>query len=205
MRHYVYVTKGECGRRYIGVRSCECDPKEDLYMGSHKDREYSPVEKQIWSEFETREDAANAEASLHELFDVAVNPYFANRCKALPNGFNILGTSWGTHSDEAKEQMRQQKLGERNPQYGKTTSQKQKDSVSRAWKGKRRCDETRRKMSAAQQGLKKPPGYAERMSELKSQYRWYYDPVESKAHMVHPSVAEPHWIEGYKKRPRWLG
>lgn len=42
-------------------------------MGSHKDPEYALVEKLIWSELDTREDAANAEASLHEVFDVAVS------------------------------------------------------------------------------------------------------------------------------------
>lgn len=205
MRHYVYVTKGECGRHYVGVRSCKCDPAEDSYMGSHRDPDYSPVEKWIWSEFDTREDAANAEASLHEVFNVAVSPHFANRCKALPNGFSVLGTSWGTHSEGAKEIMRLQKLGELNPQYGKTTSQKQKEAVSKTWKGKKRSEETRQRMSKAQKGLKKPPGYAERMSKQRKEYRWYYDPSEDKAHLVHPDKAEQHWIEGFRNKPPWLG
>ena len=205
MRHYTYVTRGECGRHYIGVRSCECDPAEDSYMGSHKDPEYVPVEKLIWSEFDTREDAANAEASLHEVFDVAVSPHFANRCKATPNGFSLFGTTWAEddlrHSEEWKARQSEMKLGEKNPQYGKTTSQKQKDATSRAWKGKKRPEETREKMSRAQSGLKKPPGYAERMSKKRKEYRWYYDPLEDKSHMVHPDKAESYWIEGRKKRP----
>lgn len=205
MRHYVYVTKGECGRHYIGVRSCECDPAEDPYMGSHKDPDYSPMEKWIWSEFDTREDAANAEASLHEVFDVAVSPHFANRCKALPNGFSVLGTSWGTHTEETKALLSQQKKGENNHRWGKPSSQKQKEAVSKAWKGKKRSEETRQKMSEAQKGLKKPPGYAERMSKQRKEYRWYYDLLEDRAHMVHPNKAEQHWIEGFKNRPPWLG
>lgn len=205
MRHYVYVTKGECGRHYIGVRSCECDPAEDPYMGSHKDPEYSPAEKWVWSEFGTRDEAANAEASLHEVFDVAVSQHFANRCKATPNGFSVLGTSWGTHSEEVKELMRQQKLGERNPQYGKPTSQKQKEAVRQARAGVKASEETRQKMRKAQRGLKKPPGYAERMSALKKEYRWFYDPIEDKAHLIHPDKAEQHWIEGFRNRPPWLG
>jgi len=174
-------------------------------MGSHKDPEYSPVEKWVWSEFETREEAANAEASLHEVFDVAASPHFANRCKATPSGFSVLGISWGTHTEEAKELMRQQKLGERNPQYGKATSQKQKEAVRRARAGIKASEETRQKMREAQKGLKKPPGYAERMSALKKKYRWFYDPIEDKAHLIHPDKAEQHWIEGFRNRPPWLG
>jgi hypothetical protein len=209
MRHYVYVTKGKCGRQYIGVRSCECDPANDPYMGSHKDPEYFPTEKWIWSEFDTREEAANTEASLHEVFDVAASPHFANRCKACPDGFSLLGTTWADddprHNVEWKIRQSEMKLGERNPQYGKTTSQKQKEAVSRAWKGKKRSEETRQRMREAQKGLKKPPGYAERMSALKKEYRWFYDPIENKAHLIHPNKAETHWIEGHKKRPEWLG
>lgn len=173
-------------------------------MGSHKDPEYVPVEKLIWSEFDTRADAANAEASLHEVFDVAANPHFANRCKATPNGFSLFGTTWARddlrHSEEWKARHSEMKLGEKNPQYGKTTSQKQKDAISRAWKGKKRPEETREKMSKAQRGLKKPPGYAERMSKQRKEYKWYYDPLQDRAHMVHPDKAESHWIEGRKKR-----
>lgn len=209
MRHYVYVTKGDCGRHYIGVRSCECDPAEDPYMGSHKDPEYSPVEKWIWSEFETREEAANAEASLHVVFDVAVSPHFANRCKACPDGFSLLGTTWADNDPRRSEDWikshSEMKLGEKNPQYGRPTSQRQKEAVSKAWKGKKRPETTRQKMREAQRGLKKPLGYAERMSEQRKEYRWYYDPLEDKAHMVHPDKAEQHWIEGCKKRPNWLG
>lgn len=186
MRHYVYVTKGDCGRHYIGVRSCKCDPVEDSYMGSHKDPDYSPVEKWIWSEFDTREDAANAEASLHEVFDVAVSKHFANRCKALPNGFSVLGTSWGTHSEEAKEIMRLQKLGELNPQYGKTTSQKQKEAVSKAWRGKKRSEETRQKMRAVQRIE----------GEKKRGKRLYYDPETQETRMYWPGEEPPGWERG---------
>jgi hypothetical protein len=205
MRHYVYVTKGKCGRQYIGVRSCECDPANDPYMGSHKDPEYFPTEKWIWSEFDTREEAANTEASLHEVFDVAASPHFANRCKALPNGFSMLGLSWGTHSKETRELLSEKKRGEKNHRYGKPSSQKQKEAVSRARKGVKASEETRQKMRKAQRGLKKPAGYAERMSALKKEYKWFYDPIENKAHLIYPNKAETHWIEGHKKRPEWLG
>jgi hypothetical protein len=205
MKHYVYVTKGKCGRHYIGVRSCKGDPAEDPYMGSHRDPEYSPVEKWIWSEFDTREEAANAEASLHEVFDVATSLHFANRCKALPNGFSVLGTSWGTHSEKTKALLSQQKKGENNHRWGKPSSQKQKEAVRQARAGVKASEETCQKMSKAQKGLKKPPGYAERMSALKKECRWFYDPIEDKAHLVHPEKAEPHWIKGFKNKPPWLG
>jgi len=186
MRHYVYVTKGECGRHYVGVRSCEGDPAEDPYMGSHKDPEYSPVEKWIWSEFDTREEAANAEVSLHEVFNVAVSKHFANRAKATPNGFSVLGISWGTHSEEAKEIMRLQKLGKLNPQYGKTTSQKQKEAVSKAWKGKKRPEETRQKMRAAQRIE----------GEKKKGKRLYHNPETQETKMCWPGEEPSGWERG---------
>jgi hypothetical protein len=190
MRHYVYVTRGECGRHYVGVRSCECDPAEDPYMGSHKDPEYSPVEKWVWSEFETRDEAANAEASLHEVFDVAVSPHFANRCKALRSGFSLFGASWSEDDPRRSEEWRQNqakmKLGEKNPQYGKPTSQKQKEAVSNAWKGKKRPEETRQKMREAQriEGMKKRGK------------RLYHDPETQETKMCWPGEEPDGWEKG---------
>jgi hypothetical protein len=186
MRHYVYVTKGDCGRHYIGVRSCECDPAEDPYVGSHKDPEYSPAEKWVWSEFGTREEAANAEASLHEVFDVAVSPHFANRCKALPNGFSMLGISWGIHSEETKALLSQQKKGENNHRWGKPSSQKQKEAVRRARAGVKVSEETRQKMREAQriEGMKKRGK------------RLYHDPKTQETKMCWPGEEPEGWEKG---------
>ena len=41
-------------------------------------------------------------------------------------------------TEEAREEQRQKWTGERNPMYGKTTTQKQKDAVSKAMKGKKK-------------------------------------------------------------------
>ena len=34
--HYTYEIKNKKGLYYIGVRSCNCNPSDDIYMGSSK-------------------------------------------------------------------------------------------------------------------------------------------------------------------------
>ena len=185
MRHYVYVTKGECGRFYIGVRSCEGDPTEDPYMGSHKDPEYSPVEKWIWSEFDTREEAANAEASLHEVLDVAVSQHFVNRAKAAGNSSNY---GW-KHSEEAKQKMSLARLGENNvskrPDVRKKISEKL--TGNKCALGAQRSPETRAKMAAAKLGDNNPskrPEIRKKNSEAQKLKRWYYDPKTNESKRI---------------------
>lgn len=77
---YVYYSYEPWGRGYIGKRECCCLPEEDIkYLGSFKDKTFKPTEKIILEIFETREDAYNAEARLHEFYDVKNNPHFANQ------------------------------------------------------------------------------------------------------------------------------
>jgi hypothetical protein len=62
LNHYVYKITFETGHIYYGVRSCECLPKEDPYLGSpytykHFWDEYQPVKTIIADDFLTREDA----------------------------------------------------------------------------------------------------------------------------------------------------
>jgi len=79
MHHYVYYSYEEWGRGYIGVRSCHCSPDQDIYFGSYRDKTFSPTEKIIISEFESRQEAEKAEKTLQEFFSVVKNPHFANQ------------------------------------------------------------------------------------------------------------------------------
>jgi len=117
--HYVYKSFEEKGREYIGCRSCDCLPEEDTkYFGSFRDKTFNPTEKTILFVCETREEAAEIEIELHNFFDVAVNPQFANRSKATSTGFSTAGTILGPPSEEWKQAQSERMSGEKNPNYG---------------------------------------------------------------------------------------
>ena len=56
-----------------------------------------------------------------------------------PNGYNIRsgGKSQSYHCEESKELMRQQKLGEKNPNFGKPRDDETKKKISEAKKGEK--------------------------------------------------------------------
>jgi hypothetical protein len=81
--HYTYYSYEEFGRGYIGVRSCNCKPEEDVkYFGSFSDKSFLPTSKIILGIYETREDANKDERILHRSYDVRLNPNFANKHNA---------------------------------------------------------------------------------------------------------------------------
>ena len=163
--HYTYYSYEEWGRGYIGKRSCDCLPEEDVsYFGSFTDTTFKPTQKIIFrSDYKNAEELTKDEIILHDFYDVARNPHFANKVKQTSTGFDVTGVSF-PHTEETKQRMSVSKLGEKNPNYGKTgtlshnfgrihtDSAKQKMSLSHA--GKTHTDETKQKMSASQAGEK---------------------------------------------------
>ena len=132
--HYVYHSYEEWGREYIGCRTCDCLPEEDTkYFGSFYDKTFKPTEKTILFVCETRIEASEIEIELHNFFDVAVNPKFANQVKQTNTGFDTTGVprteedkkkiseslSGKTRTKETKKKISESKTGEKNPQYGK--------------------------------------------------------------------------------------
>jgi hypothetical protein len=114
--HYVYRSYEEGGREYIGRRTCNCLPEEDTkYFGSFYDKTFSPTKKIILFVCETPEEIAEIEIELHDFFDVAVNPQFANRAKAKSTGFDRTGVPW---AEETKKKMSVARSGENNPMFG---------------------------------------------------------------------------------------
>jgi hypothetical protein len=112
--HYVYYSYEEWGRGYIGCRSCNCLPEEDIkYFGSFRDKTFFPTEKTILFVCETRQEASEIEIKLHDFFDVAVNSQFANMAKATSTKFDTTGVS---KTEAQKKAM----SGENNPCYGRT-------------------------------------------------------------------------------------
>ena len=131
--HYVYSSYEEWGREYIGVRSCNCLPEEDTkYFGSFKDKTFKPTGKTILFVCETRIEATEIEIELHNFFDVAVNPQFANKAKQTSTKFDTTGVpnskeikkkiseanSGKTHTEETKKKLSVAKSGENHPRFG---------------------------------------------------------------------------------------
>ena len=160
--HYVYKSFEEEGREYIGVRSCNCLPEEDTkYFGSFRDKTFKPIGKTILFVCETRKEVAEIEIELHDFFDVAVNPQFANKAKQTSTGFSRAGVpnseeqkkkisvanTGRTHTEAQKKANSERNSGEKHPQYGKTGEKNHMFGVALT-------EETRRKMSEAISGEK---------------------------------------------------
>jgi hypothetical protein len=81
--HYTYYSYEEFGRGYIGKRSCNCLPAEDVkYFGSYKDKTFKPTQKIILETYDTEKESARAEKILHNFYDVRNNFHFANQVNA---------------------------------------------------------------------------------------------------------------------------
>jgi len=153
--HYVYYSYEDFGRGYIGSRTCDCSPEEDNYFGSFYDKTFIPTNKIILETFDDREEALDAEIKLHQFYDVARNPHFANQAKQTSTGFSAEGV---VRSEEYKKKMsesmkrreyqrewvenakqnRRSFEGEQNPFYGKTHTEKTrellKQRTTETWK-----------------------------------------------------------------------
>jgi len=162
--HYVYRSFEEGGRDYIGIRSCKCLPEEDIeYFGSFHDETFKPIGKVILFVCETRQEVAEIEIELHDFFDVAVNPQFANKAKQTSTKFDTTGVpkteeakkklsvanSGKTHTEETKK-----KLSVANS--GKTHTEEHKKKISVANSGRTLTEETKKKMSKAMSGENNP-------------------------------------------------
>ena len=194
--HYVYLTcESSTGRLYWGVRSCDCCPEDDPYMGSHSDTTFKPDLKWVWSTFLTREDAETAEQTLLRLFDCVKSSTFANLSAAQWKQWSWLGSH---HAPQTLEKLREQKLGEKNPQFGKPQTQKQKEAVRRASTGRRDSPLTAKKKQLAQQ---------ENARLNKKGKSLYHNPKTKQQTYFHPHETPDGWVKGEHplkkaKRPR---
>jgi len=129
--HYVYHSYEEWGREYIGCRTCDCLPEEDTkYFGSFKDKTFFPMEKTILFVCETRQEASEIEIKLHDFFDVAVNPKFANKAKATSTKFDTAGVP----RTETQKKAVSEKLS------GRTLTEEHKKKISEATSGEKNCN-----------------------------------------------------------------
>jgi hypothetical protein len=147
--HYTYYSYEEWGMGYFGSRSCDCLPEEDVnYFGSFTHKNFHPTQKIILkSDYPTRADAMRDEVILHDYYDVAANPHFANRAKQTSTRFTQAGVS---PSVETRKKL--SKAGK-----GKKRSEETKKKMSKSFSGKYVSEETREKLRQAGLGKKLSP------------------------------------------------
>jgi hypothetical protein len=136
--HYVYYSYEEWGRGYIGSRSCDCLPEEDTdYFGSFTDLSFNPTQKIILcDDYDTREQANKDEVTLHEFFDVAKNPYFANRAKQTSEKFDTTGLTCWYNPVKGEEVMSVECPGPGFTQGRKPMSEQHRENIVKALTGK---------------------------------------------------------------------
>lgn len=142
--HYTYLLVGLDHRFYIGVRSCDCLPEEDSYLGSFTDKTFRPISRHIQKIWLTQQEALAHEIKLHDEFDVAKNPLFANRAKQTSIKFSRAGVKSGPLSEEHKL-----KISLASSKYRATSETKLK--IGKAHAGKKISLETRKKISISHQ------------------------------------------------------
>lgn len=127
--NYVYLTTNLInGKQYVGDHSTN-DLKNDSYIGSGKIiknaiKKYGKESFNfiILEKFNTRKEAFDAQEK-----------YIIQYNTLVPNGYNISlkggngVRGWFIYSSESKEKMRNIKLGNKNPFYGKHHSEKTKE------------------------------------------------------------------------------
>ncbi len=153
MKHYVYkLTESITNEFYYGVRTCDCNPNTDSYMGSmiawkpNKDN----LIKEIISEFNSREEAVKFESNI--IRENIQHPL--NRNYHTGVGMAFYGKS---HSNETKEKvsntMNGRHVGKDNPFYGRKHTFETLKKMSDSLQGGTHSDETKKKMSESAKNI----------------------------------------------------
>ena len=132
--HYTYIiTNKETGMKYFGVRSCDCTPDTDIYMGSSKylkadinklgvDR----FKKEIHGIWNTREIANKVEEEYLKKVDAKNNPKYYNKA----NSHKDLYFDYDSLSDKEKEAVINRLLEAAGTEEAKA---KMKASLKETW------------------------------------------------------------------------
>ena len=136
--HYVYYSYEEWGRGYIGVRSSQCLPEQDIkYVGSFTDKTFKPTQKIVLQTFNTRKEALEAEITLHNFYQVNVNVHFVNRSKITSLGFCTEGVPLTLeHRQKISKKVKGLFSGEKHPMFGKNHSKQTKQLISKSSKAR---------------------------------------------------------------------
>ena len=158
--YYVYrITNTLINKHYYGFRTTTLNPKQDLgikYFSSSLDKSFIKDQKtnpqnykyKIVKVYNNYSDAIILEIKLHNKFDVGKNNKFYNRAKQTTRGFSTVGTSHIV-TEETKQKIRETKLGEKNPMWGKKCiiSEETIEKIRNSNIGKKRSALTKQRIS----------------------------------------------------------
>jgi hypothetical protein len=146
--HYTYYSYEEFGRGYIGKRSCDCKPEEDVkYFGSYKDKTFKPTQKIILETYDTATEAIVAEIKLQHFFKVVPNSHFANQVYQTSTKFQ--GNSETARKANASRTPEQRSEYARKREANKTPEQRSEAArKAQASKTPEQRSETARKREA---------------------------------------------------------
>lgn len=151
--NYVYkIVNTKTNEFYIGVRSCDCDIKEDKYMGSSSiwtklyiKEHIEVLLKEIIEILPTRKEANAREVELLQQYKndpLCINKYF-----------NYTPDMTGTK--QTPDWIEKRKMfGERNGMFGKHHTDEAKEKISKALKNRKLSDETKKKIGDFNRGKK---------------------------------------------------
>lgn len=131
-QHYVYELQFENGMKYIGARTCDCEPENDSYLGSSKvltKEQLNNCKKVILAKFSTREEAIAEEIRLHELYDVSSNPNYYNLVKQTSTKFDQSGCTAETHAHVAATANKLRGRKAQDYEYIRKANEKRKSYV----------------------------------------------------------------------------
>lgn len=124
MIHYTYeITHKNTGKRYIGVRSTDIEPEDDLgkqYFSSSTDTDFVCDQKKntemyyykVLQKFDSRSEANLHEIQLHEEFEVGASDEYYNKCKANSTLFSMHGVKF---TEEHRKKLSTAKIGSKRP------------------------------------------------------------------------------------------
>ena len=151
MNHYTYLIQHKTeDKRYIGCRSCTCEPNQDLkYWGSSKhlpkDIQSTHV-KIILKAWSTRAEAIAHEVLLHELNNVAEDTRYYNKAKQTSTGFDTSGLKL-TFTEAHIQNMKKASQSRKTRPSGWKQSEEVKTRIRNAKLGKPRDDSTKELLS----------------------------------------------------------
>lgn len=157
--HYVYrITNTKLNKHYYGTRSSRIEPSKDIgikYFSSSSDHTFRDDQKNnpqdykyvIVSEFDSREEALELEATLHDKFDVGANESFYNKAKQNSKGFHCDRTG-AIISDETRKKL---SIASKK-QHRKPVSEETRKKLSIASKGRILTEEHKASISRGKIG-----------------------------------------------------
>lgn len=132
--HYTYIIiNQETGMKYFGVRSCNCTPDTDIYMGSSKylkadinELGIDKFKKEIHGHWETREIANSVEEAYLKEMDAKRNPEYYNKA----NSHKDMYFDYDSLSAEEKEAVTVRLLSATGTEEAKA---KMREGLKKTW------------------------------------------------------------------------